>query len=302
MRGYAHSFRAKKGKKRGMHGKKREPLFRTGTNRDREAANVIISKVKNMNHQGLMKLIQDGQDKGVVSIFSCCRGLNLDNEGLVIVSRLRQKIGGREEELLPVVRVVDQQQARKAYSDYLSEQVTKRLRISNPGIIKRQERGKINNDDNGIAGEAGDYKIVRVSWQITSNDLHGQKKHEIESPMKKGEAVRIVFDDKRNFARSRARKSQNPDDMDEVETTRREKVVNFVSQLIESMGTTLEREGTIGDKLMFKVKPLELDNNDKEEKKRQKNLKKKERQEKIRLRTERKRAKEMEEMKVMNVD
>ncbi|QPG75869.1 hypothetical protein FOA43_003255 [Brettanomyces nanus] len=300
---YSKSLRGHKGKKRNMHGKKREELFRNGTTRDKEAAQVIIGKARRMNGQGLVKVIKDGEDKGVVSVFECCKELDLDKEGMMIVSKLRKQLGGSQEELVPVIRIVGQQQARKAYSDYLSEQVTRRLKVSNPGLIRKQERGKNNNEENGIAGESGDYKVVRVSWQITSNDLQGQKRHEIESQIKKGENVRIVFDDKNNFDRTHGRRRGNEEELNEMETTKRGKVVKFVEKLIEEeLETSYEEEGTVQDKLIFKVKPLQMHSLSKEEKKRMKDTKKTERQEKLRIKTERKREREMEQLKILSVD
>ncbi|VEU20757.1 DEKNAAC101681 [Brettanomyces naardenensis] len=296
------AYRPHKGKKHSSHFKKKEDLFRNGTTRDKEAAKVIITKVRGMNRQGLMKLIKDGQDKGVVSVFDCCKRLDLDKEGMVIVSRLKQQIGGQHEETVPVVRVVDQQQARKAYSDYLSEQVTKRLRISNPGLIRKQERGKNSGEENGIAGESGDYKVVRVSWQITTNDLKGQKRHEIETQMKKGENVRIVFDDKNNFERTHGRRIGNGEGLSDIETTKRDKVVKFIGELIDELGTSYEEEGSMQDKLIFKVKALQTNTVSKEERKVLKDQRKMERQERLRMNTERKRARQMEDLKILSVD
>ncbi len=304
VRNYSKSYWNNKGKRRGIFGRqKREQLFFGGTSRDREAANVVISKVKGINEQGLIKLIKDGKDMGVTSILDCCKRLNLDEEGLVLVSQLRKRIGDLSEEIVPVVRIVGRQQARKAYSDYLGEKVRQRLLITHPELIRKQERGKKKTRSLGgeISMENGgaDFKVIRVSWKIKTNDLEGQKRHEIMGQLKKGEPVCIIFDDKGNFFRSQ--RFENGEDMSDAEIARRSFVSDNIKKLLDEMGASYEAEGDTTEKLIFKVSPIAKKQATKQEKKDWKLKKKQERQEKLRQRTEKKRMEEMKNIKKLEV-
>ncbi|KAF6009559.1 Protein arg5,6, mitochondrial [Brettanomyces bruxellensis] len=274
FRSYSKSYWNHKGKKRGMFGRQRSrELFFGGTSRDREAANVVISQVKGINEQGLIKLIKDGKDMGVTSILECCKRLNLDEEGLVLVSRLRKRIGDLSEEILPVVRIVGRQQARKAYSDYLGEKVRERLLITHPELIRKQEKGK--KKTKSLGGE--------ILMENGGADF------------KVGEPVCIIFDEKGNFFRSQ--RMDNGEEMSDAEIARRNFVSDNIKKLLEEVGATYETEGEITEKLAFKVTPVIKKQISKQEKKELKLKKKHERQEKLRQRTEKKRKEERMNLK-----
>lgn len=274
--------------------KKQENLYKNATSRDIEAVKLIIEEVRRRNPRGLCKFVVNGQEKNDMNIYDCCKAVDFSHSGLMIVSSGRKDDRGHS---VPSVKEVDQKTARQIYSNHLSELATQSIKQKSPGLVRRQKRIKSVSAD--IGGEGGEYKVVRVSWQITPNDLSNQKRHEIESQVKKGVPLRIVFDDNDNFDRSLNRRHGNEDDLGDVEATKREKVASFVEELMEAMGAKFDREGTIKDKLMYKVKPVD-NKPSKEEKRRLKDEKKKLRQEKLEKRTAEKRAKEAE-MKEMRV-
>ncbi|KAG7841673.1 hypothetical protein KL942_001552 [Ogataea angusta] len=262
-----------------------------GTAKDQDTLKLVFEKSREVNPKGFVKLIRKGENLGVMSLRTALAQIDLSKEGFLFMGPVRdQKFGD-----VGLLKVASPQKARKQLSKHLQQQKTQHFQEENPRLIAKQQKQESRQRE-------PDVKMVRVSWQITPHDLTSQKRHEVETQVKKGERIRIVIDDKDNFDAD-VRVTGDERSLTELEATKRGKIESFLDQLLEELGVEFHKEGEIYDKVSYDVKPQERKSElSPEEKKRLKQLKKQEKQEKLRQRTEEKRKKAQEELKILTVD
>lgn len=252
--------------------KKNEFTLSTGSDRDKKWAKIVITKAYKAN-AGQVELIREGQ---VVKcgIKECFKGLDLRTQGIVVV--------GESKECMKL-KVVDHEQAMKAYSDHLAKHVTEALRASDNSVVRKQDKN--NRKEDTFKG-----KVVQVGWGITMNDLRGQKCFEVERHLAKGFDVDIVFDERRNLDKenvggnAQVRRCQ----LEEVEALRREKILDLLQSHLETLGAKFSRDGAIDSRLVISAKALQRAAPSKEEKRAAKATEKALRREKLAARAERK--------------
>ncbi|KAG7890971.1 hypothetical protein KL905_000689 [Ogataea polymorpha] len=262
-----------------------------GTAKDQDTLKLVFEKSREVNPKGLVKIIRKGENLGVMSLRDALAHIDLSKEGFLFMGSVRDQKFGE----VGLLKVDSTQKARKQLTKHLQQQKTQQFQRENPRLVAKQQKQESRQKEL-------DVKMVRVSWQITLHDLTSQKRHEVETQVKKGERVRIVIDDKDNFDAD-VRVAGDERSLTELEATKRAKIENFLDELLEELGVEVHKEGEIYDKVSYDVKPQERKNElSPEEKKRLKQLKKQEKQEKLRQRTEEKRRKAQEEFKILTVD
>ncbi|KAI0463285.1 Altered inheritance of mitochondria protein 23, mitochondrial [Komagataella kurtzmanii] len=270
------SFKGAKAKKPDRH------INQTGKERDREALKVVSDEVQSKYKSNNAIVILPTGNLEETQLSKTSLTLNLDEHGLQVVGEKKDSKGRP----VPLVKVVDRQTAIKNYSDYLHQQVTRKFSSS---FRKAINTSNVANKD--------PWKVIKVSWNISLQDLASQKCNEIEQMLNKGQNVYILIGSKGVINKS----IDNPEDLfndqhkrevslDDIEALRRQKIVDTLDSMLEALPTSsIGNDGSISDKIIYKIK-AQPKKDDKDEKKRLKELKKQERQEKIRLRTEKKRA------------
>ncbi|KAG7729833.1 hypothetical protein KL933_000913 [Ogataea haglerorum] len=262
-----------------------------GTAKDQDTLKLVFEKSREVNPKGLVQIIRKGENLGVMNFRTALAQIDLSKEGFLFMGSVRdQKFGD-----VGLLKVASPQKARKQLTKHLQQQKTQQLQEENPRLIAKQQKQENRQKE-------PDVKMVRVSWQITLHDLTSQKRHEVETQVKKGERIRIVVDDKDNFDAD-VRVAGDEKSLTELEATKRGKIESFLDELLEELGAEFHKEGEIYDKVSYDVKAQERKNElSPEEKKRLKLLKKQEKQEKLRQRTEEKRRKAQEEIRILTVD
>lgn len=157
--------------------------WRTGTERAQEAANNVLSSIFAANPRGDIKIINpETNEIQVTNIKEFARGIDLQHKGFAIVDY--EKINASTK--LPLIKLIESKLALKRYSDILAKKKDEELRKLG------YSRNSSKNDKSNHEG----VKHVRITWQITLDDLRKQKAHEITSALKKGVKVNIYIDDK----------------------------------------------------------------------------------------------------------
>jgi hypothetical protein len=288
--------------------------------RDIDNAKRIVEEAVSMNKKGLAQVIRKGGDIKIENIVYGFVGLNLKEEGLMIVGhravkedevdilkalrdRNRNSANANVDPKLLIVKVVEREAAVKQYSDYLNEQVVEKLKLSNSTILAKQKRGK-------EEGGRSDLKLVQIGWNINMHDLLGQKKFEIETHLNKQNDVEIVIDDKEyldmdnQFGKSGSGCEVTEEKMEiyknrckqltDLETAMRNKTLNAVMEMLHEIEGLLEsnigaQKGFFESRLMIRVKaPAKNTQLSKAAKREQKQLEKQQRAERNRLRREEK--------------
>ncbi|KAH3668038.1 hypothetical protein OGAPHI_001792 [Ogataea philodendri] len=251
-----------------------------GTKRDQDTLRLVINKVREVSPQGLVKVIRDGQNLGVLRLKDAVQRVDLSQEGYLFMGTSKDEKG----ETIGILKATSQQLARKQLSDHLQQEVALEFQKKNPRMAAKQQKQESKQRE-------PDVKFIRVSWQITLHDLNGQKRHEIETQIKKGDRVRIEIDDKDNFDKD-VRTKGHASSLSDLEHTKRSKIETSIDELLQTVGATFQKEGKLYDKISYEVKPSEKKKLSQDEKKQLKQQKKLEKQEKLRLRTELKKSKQ----------
>ncbi|ODV84104.1 hypothetical protein CANARDRAFT_9096 [[Candida] arabinofermentans NRRL YB-2248] len=284
----------------------------TGTTKAKECIIHIIEQCRKINRSGQIYLVPlKGGQPTLQHVVQVAKSINLDNEGLIIVKEHYSAPGaasGNERHQPSLVKVVDKLTAMKAYSDYQAAKIT--------SSISWNRKMEANNAAAAAAtasttsGE-GETKIIRVSWQITINDLSGQKRQEIVSQINKGYRVQVILDHVENFSRERriANFGQRDQPLGDLEFAKREKIMGLIESKLEEMGCSFTKEGKTQDMITYIIKPIKKekasastnDNGNGGQKMDEKQRKKQEKLEKQRAKEERA-AKRKEEVKMLTVD
>ncbi|GME76195.1 unnamed protein product [Ambrosiozyma monospora] len=260
----------------------------TGTMKDRLAFKEVIQEIMAINRDEIKVIdTRAGRDSSkIVKTGYLMKTIDLNENGIEMVSVANE---------VPLVKIISSEAARKNYSDFLASEVNNLFREGQKNKLVRDENS---NEENG----ENDIKMIRVSWQITNNDLNGQKKNEIVSHYKKGETLQIVIDENDNFDRQNNPHYDTTKEMSNVKKALRGKVIDNLNALLtEELGASFETSGDVNTKVIYNLKPLQKKQLSKDEKKRLKELKKLEKQEKLKQRLEKKKAKQ-EAIKMMVVD
>lgn len=259
----------------------------TGSDRARLAVNRIIKEVHDMNKDGTIKLVDPSTNQLQVSdIRTFIKGLNLDEQGLSIVNVERIQKSKDRTIQIPLLKRVDAATALKRYAEQLAKDKEKEL--AELGVLKKKNTSS--KKDNTL-------KHIRITWQISDDDLKNQKANEIVSLLEKGHKVNLYIESKSNtFSKNWL---ENFEELEENETNRRlsKKEINEYTNLVETLKSLVEPfsispviEGSIYSKMIIKLapKPFIKKNEDKkplrEERKRERQLKLQKRIEKKKLR------------------
>lgn len=271
---------------------KRNPTisWNSGSDRDKEVANSVLSQIFRMNKAGAIKVVNPETSKlEETNIRSFAKDINLEENGLIIVNF--EEVD--ELTKIPLVKLVDRKTAMKRYSDERAKR--KEQEMINLGLLKK----KFIRSGEGEKAE-DNVKQIRISWQIKNDDLNRQKSHEITNQLKKGYKVHLYIDDKSNINSknwaaefgSSSRKARSKE-LTSKEMTQRNYILEQLLQMVGDYAVQPVIEGTVETKLLMKLTPRSIttDANDKQSLKEQR---RRERQEKLQLRIERKKQRSVE--------
>lgn len=262
----------------------------TGSERDKQAANSVLSQIFRMNKAGLINTINVDDNKvHQTNIRIFAKGIDLSKVGFSIVNFEQLN----ETTQIPLVKIVDRKVALKKYSDEIANRKQKELQSM--GILKRRP-SKTSEADKGEDST----KRIKVSWQIKEDDLSKQKTHEIISQLKKGYKVHLCIDDRNNInAKNWSAGFENLGASDKVankvlsssEMKKRTFILDKLSGIADDYSVQPVHEGTIETKMLIKLAPKTSNNKDREALKEQR---RKERQEKLMKRLEKQKQREEE--------
>lgn len=285
-------FQAASGDRQLLHSRRKNIVIKwdTGNERDKEAANFIMSKVMRMNKSGTIHVINPESNKiEETSIRKFAKGVNLSESGFSIADFKQIN----EHAQIPLVKLVDRKTALKRYSDEIAKR--KQAELVSMGLMKKAQ---VNTNDTERAEDL--VKQIKISWQIKLDDLTKQKAHEIVSQLKRGFKVYLYLDDRnsinsRNWASSfeqlRSNKLETKGISDK-ELLQRESVLKKLDQITEDYSVQPVKDGNIGTRMMIKLAPKPaLYNNKDKAKQALKEHRKRERQEKLERRIEKKKNK-----------
>lgn len=261
----------------------------TGSDRDKEAANSVLSQIFRMNRAGNIKIINSETSKPEeTNIRTFGKGINLEENGLVIVNF--EEVGTLK---VPLVKLVERKVALKRFSDEKARQKEKEL--IDMGVLKKKP-AKLGDSDKG----EDSVKQIKVSWQIKDDDLSKQKSHEIINQLKKGYKVHLYIADKAhinsknlaadfdNVQKPNTKKLSNKD------LQQRSSVYEKLQEIFEEYSAQPVIEGSVETKMLIKLTPKVSPAGDKDSKQALKEQRKKERQEKLMMRLERKKQRSAE--------
>ncbi|CCF58797.1 hypothetical protein KAFR_0F02000 [Kazachstania africana CBS 2517] len=253
----------------------------TGSDRAKEAANFVISDIFKLNYKGSIKVVNPATNRlEFVNIRDYAKGLDLTKHGLSIVNVDHAAKGVQ----VPLVKIVNSKIALKNYSNLLAQQ--KEEQLAELGFKKKTMDASKNDSS---------LKHVRVSWQITLDDLSKQKANEILSLLKRGNKVNLYLGDKdTSNSRDWMENFEHLEDagkemthLPKREVERRDAILSKVWEIIDEYSISPIISGNTNSKMLIKLspKPSILEKVDKRDLKEQK---KRQRQEKLQQRIERK--------------
>ncbi|CCK69379.1 Aim23p KNAG_0C02680 [Huiozyma naganishii CBS 8797] len=262
--------------------------WRTGTERAQMAANSIIAEIFKLNEKGDIMFIAPGSNKLESSnVRKFARGLDLGQYGLSIVNV--EKVSGfnGNRRQVPLIKIVDSEVALRKYADELGKR--KRDELVELGVLSKNNTGP--KRDTSL-------KHIRVSWRINLDDLEHQKAYEINKLLKRGHKVNLYLDEGQQPSKDWILNFQNTltdsgskDSISKRDKAQRKIVLERIQELVDEWSTTPAIEGTIYGKMIMKLAPRIIPNDNKD-KMNLKNERKKERQLKIQERIERKKLRE----------
>lgn len=272
------------------HRKSVNVTWTTGSDRDKEAANAILSQIFRMNKAGTIKFVNSTTSKlEETNIRLFAKGINLEENGILIVNF--EAID--EFTKIPLVKLVDRKTALKRFSDEKAKQ--KEQEMINLGLLKRKP---VRSGDGEKAED--NVKQIKISWQIKNDDLNKQKSHEITNQLKKGYKVHLYIDDKNHISsKNWAAEFDSPPKKNELKTlgarelNQREFVLQHLMGIVDEYSTQPVIEGSVENRMLIKLAPKAavMEPSDKQSLKEQR---KKERQEKLQQRIDKKRQRNLE--------
>lgn len=300
-------------------------FLESGNDRDKDAAKRIIGEAIKENKKGFVQVIREGGVVEVVNVLDAFKDVKLSEKGITIVGNRNIKTDEDAEKYgleigvkMLILKVVDRQVAIKQYGDYLNEQVVEKLKMNNSVILEKQLKNK--RDDNSKNNEV---KVVQIGWNISLNDLTGQKKFEIENHLKKGHDVEIIIDEREELDRENSSFNSGNNngggdgenmevyakrrkELNEAERIMRNKMMNIIEENLHELeglsDKDISQKGYIESRLVMKVKGIDKKKgNMKSDRKEQKRLEKAMKAERNRQRREEKERLAREQMKELNV-
>lgn len=236
------------------HQKSRTPrivTWSTGSERAKEAANSVLRKIFEVNPKGNIRYLNDEGKVEETNIRSFAKGMNLDNQGLNIVSIIKNE---KEREPLPFVKIVDSATALRKYSDYLAEKKVDELKAMGLMPKKLIAKDKNSSDDN--------LKHIKISWNIKEDDLAKQKAHDITTMLKKGNKVNLYLADRDDIsAKNWMENFENMNSNGFVkkiknnEVAMRESVIAKLKEISEEYAIEPAIEGSVLSKMVIKLTP-----------------------------------------------
>lgn len=274
------------GKNKGSGKKSIAVTWNTGSDRDKEAANSVLSQIFRMNKVGNVKFINPETSKPEeTNIRNFAKGINLEENGLVIVNF--EEAGDAK---IPLVKLVERKVALKRFSDEKAKQ--KEQELINMGLLKKRssKAGESEKTEETV-------KQIKVSWQIKDDDLSRQKSHEIVTQLKKGYKVHLYIGDKAQmnaknlaaeFDASQSSHKTAAKKLSNKELQQRQYVYDKLHEIFEEFSAQPNVEGNLETKMLIKLTPKSSSTTDKDDKQALKERRKRERQEKLLMRIERK--------------
>ncbi|OXB40957.1 hypothetical protein B1J92_L05698g [Nakaseomyces glabratus] len=277
----------------GENRRRKKPMavrWSSGTERAKEAANHMLSKVFETNSKGNIRFFNQISGKVEDSnIREFAKGIDLSQHGINIVN-----IINTETEQLPFVKLVDTKTALKKYSDYLAEK--KEEELKSMGLLPRKffENSKTNEDN---------LKHIKISWSIKEDDLAKQKAHDITSMLKKGNKVNLYIADKEdlggskwmeNFENVEEEKPPSKKRLRPSEIERRESIIEQLKLLVSEISADPIIEGRTNGKMIIRLTP-KVNKDGSIDKRSLKELKKQQRIEKLNKKLQRKKERELQD-------
>lgn len=264
--------------------------WKTGSEKVRLAANQIIKEVYDLNKDGSIKTVDTETNQVQTSnIRNFIKGLNLDEQGLSIVNIERIRSYDNTITQIPLLKKVNVKTALKKYTDQLAKEKEKEL--ASLGVLKKKSTSS--KKDSAI-------KHIRITWQISKDDLTNQKANEIISLLKKGYKVNIYIESRSsNLSKNWL---ENFEHLENNEVRKRlskreikefNEVVESVKNIVEPYSVNPVIEGSIYNKMIVKLVP-KPDVKSGVDRKALRDERKKQRQLKLQRRIEKKKLKESE--------
>ncbi|CAL9731834.1 hypothetical protein MOUN0_M06502 [Monosporozyma unispora] len=262
----------------------------TGSERARLAANQIIKEVYDLNKDGTIKMVdQETNQVQTSDIRNFIKGLNLEEEGLSIVNVEKNDVNKYKVVQIPLLKRVDAKTALKRYTDLLVKEKEKEL--AELGLLKKK---------NNSSKKDPTIKHIRITWQISEDDLNNQKANEINSLLQKGHKVNLYIESRsNNLPKSWL---ENFEELENNEAAKRlskreikdnNNLMENLKDIVEPYSITPVIEGSIYNKMIMKLAPRP-DTKPNVDKKSLRDERKKERQLKLQRRIEKKQMKESE--------
>lgn len=256
----------------------------TGTDRAQAAANAIVKEILEANRRGEIKVIDhDTNNIQSLSIRDFVKGLNLDTHGLSIVDVEKANSGLQ----IPLIKVIDVKTALKKYTDHIAK--VKEQELSTLGVLKKK---------NSSMKRDNSSKHIKISWEISDDDLKNQKTNEIVSLLQKGHKVNLYIDSKStNLSKIAIDNFLEVNDeehhykLSKREFKNRTSLVENIKGIVELHSIKPVIEGSINHKMMIKLTPKQIPK-ETVDRNALKNERKRERQLKLQKRIEKKKSKE----------
>lgn len=264
--------------------------WKTGSERAQLAANQIIRKVYELNKEGYIRTVNietnEIQDSNIRHFI---KELNLDEQGLSIVNIERIQNNNNTIIQIPLIKIVDIKTALKKYTNQLAKEKEKEL--AELGVLKK----KIVSSKKSNA-----IKHIRITWQISKEDLNNQKANEIISLLKKGHKVNLYIEPRSNNLSKNwlenfeeLENSTIKHSLSKKEIGEYNEVLNTLKDIVEPYSITPVIVGSIYNKMIMKLVP-KPEVKDIIDKKALRDERKKQRQLKLQKRNEKKKLKEYE--------
>lgn len=266
--------------------------WKTGSERARLAANRIIKEVYELNKDGCIKTV-DIQTNQVQdsNIRNFIKGLDLDEQGLSIVNIEKVQSNNNTIIQIPLLKKVDVKTALKKYTEQLARKKEKEL--ADLGVLKKKSTSS--KKDSTI-------KHIRITWQISKDDLCNQKANEITALLKKGHKVNLYIESRSNNLSKNwlenfeeLENSTYRQNLSKREIREYNEVIDILKDIVEPYSINPVIVGSIYNKVIMKLVPKPETKNI-IDKKALREERKKQRQLKLQKRIEKKKLKEHELM------
>ena len=216
--------------------------FKEGSETAKSAITSLISKIHLQSPDFIVEQVtKSGLRK--VHLSQIFTNLNLSNEGIQVIER--------NDEELPLIKVVPVQEMNSWYTDLLTKvKLMELLKLGSAKTMKTLEI-KLKQEQ-----KKSTTKELLLKWNISLNDLKNQKKLEIEKIVKNGKQkvflINIVYG-KTQPGRSISSIYNDPEDL-EIEMKKREMLKNILEEeILNSLDCKWTVEGDLETKLNYHV-------------------------------------------------